>query len=385
MRLLGLFALAILFPMFVHAATLVNINTAGAALLVKSLAGTGIGQAKATAIVEYRNVHGLFARIEDIQKVSGIGNGVTYANIAPYITIGDTSVSDTSDTVSDNTASSTVSSSSEENTETYTPPPSALTVDAGSANQDTNMNVPLYLSARVTTKGGAVDPSAQIVWGFGDGSSATASAVKKTYYYAGTYLVAVTATDGLATGRDEIIVTVRPAQVRVLVISDAGIMISNDASERLDISEWVLFSDKKSFRIPSDTVILPKSNTILPVVVTHLVSTTEVTLAYPDGSIAARYVPQASPMATVAQPSISSTSSNEVKKVEPIISQKTSVQKNENAVSAPTAATELAAVGATVPASLPKKSSPVGNLLKSPWTLGFIGTVILAGGAFILL
>ena len=380
MRAVSLLILIVLFPVFVHADVLININTAGATTLEDL---PGVGPSTATSIIANRP----YSSIEDISRADGIGDpgSSSYEKIKGFITVGDTSTSDTSNTVSNNTASSTILSSSEEDGDTYTPPPTALTVDAGSANQDANMNVPLIFSARVTTKGDAVDSTAQIVWSFGDGSSASASSVKKTYYYAGTYLVVVTATDGLATGRDEITVTVRPAQVRVLEVPGVGIMVANDANERLDLSNWALFSDKKSFRIPSGTVMLPKSNSILPSVVTRLPTAPEVTLAFPDGSIAARYVQPLPTMEKVAQLSIASVSSNEVQKVEPIISQKTPVQKNENAVSAPTAAAELAAVGAALPASLPEKSSLVGNLFKSPWTLGFIGMVILAGGAFILL
>ena len=48
---------------------LVNINTAGIAELTTL---PGIGEARAAVIIEYRETHGGFARIEDIMKVSGI-------------------------------------------------------------------------------------------------------------------------------------------------------------------------------------------------------------------------------------------------------------------------------------------------------------------------
>jgi len=49
---------------------LININTADEAQLVQI---TGIGQTRARSIIEYRQKNGRFNRIEDIQKVSGIG------------------------------------------------------------------------------------------------------------------------------------------------------------------------------------------------------------------------------------------------------------------------------------------------------------------------
>jgi competence protein ComEA len=36
----------------------------------------GIGQAKAEAIVAYREEHGFFGRPEELKKVSGIGDGI---------------------------------------------------------------------------------------------------------------------------------------------------------------------------------------------------------------------------------------------------------------------------------------------------------------------
>lgn len=62
---------------------LVNLNTAS---LAELLTLPGIGEVRAQAILAYRAEHGPFGRIEDLQKVSGIGP-VTYENLAPYITV----------------------------------------------------------------------------------------------------------------------------------------------------------------------------------------------------------------------------------------------------------------------------------------------------------
>lgn len=63
--------------------SLVNINTASRAQL-ESL--TGIGPAKASAIVDYRQNNGFFQKKEDLMKVSGIGQG-TYDQIKEEITL----------------------------------------------------------------------------------------------------------------------------------------------------------------------------------------------------------------------------------------------------------------------------------------------------------
>ena len=58
---------------FSFALAQVNINTATAQEL-QTL--NGIGPAKATAIVEYRNTNGPFKSPEDIKNVRGIGDGI---------------------------------------------------------------------------------------------------------------------------------------------------------------------------------------------------------------------------------------------------------------------------------------------------------------------
>lgn len=62
---------------------LINLNTATQEEL-ESL--PGIGEARALAIIAYREEHGAFSSIEDIQNVSGIGEAI-YANLKAYITV----------------------------------------------------------------------------------------------------------------------------------------------------------------------------------------------------------------------------------------------------------------------------------------------------------
>lgn len=62
---------------------IININTA---TLDELMTITGIGEAKANAIIEYRKEHGKFNTIEDIMNVSGIGESL-FAKIKNYITV----------------------------------------------------------------------------------------------------------------------------------------------------------------------------------------------------------------------------------------------------------------------------------------------------------
>lgn len=56
----------------------VNINTADAALLAEGL--DGVGDARAQAIVEYREQHGPFKQVEELTAIKGIGASTLDAN-----------------------------------------------------------------------------------------------------------------------------------------------------------------------------------------------------------------------------------------------------------------------------------------------------------------
>ena len=56
----------------------VNINTASAEQLAEAL--NGIGLAKATAIVDYRESNGVFVSVEDLTLVKGIGEALLDRN-----------------------------------------------------------------------------------------------------------------------------------------------------------------------------------------------------------------------------------------------------------------------------------------------------------------
>lgn len=61
----------------------VNINTASKEELMTL---TGIGEAKAESIIEYRETYGAFENIEDIQNITGIKEGV-YSQLEDEITV----------------------------------------------------------------------------------------------------------------------------------------------------------------------------------------------------------------------------------------------------------------------------------------------------------
>lgn len=316
-------------------------------------------------------------------------NGSAFAPAAP--TLG--TYSESGDTGGGDTATTTPASSGSSGG-TYTPPPSSIVVKISGARK-AFMEVPMTLSARATNKSGVVDSGAQIVWSFGDGSSATGIEVTKTYHYAGTYVVTVIANNGVAKAREEMVISVTPALVHIVSASSEGIMITNDSDERLDLSQWRLSSTMGSFHIPEGTTILSEASVLFPYAITNLPIAFDATLSYPNGVVAARFAPTI----VAPQPSVELASSNQVQTVEQIISLQTPVESYENkAVIAPTATSDTGvAVGAelTAPTAPPTLASavtapeapktPSGGFFHSVWTLGLLGVMALAAGAFILL
>jgi competence protein ComEA len=65
-------------------AQLVDLNRASAEELT---ALPGIGEAKAAAIVEYRNERGRFTSVDDLEAVRGIGPALV-AKLRPHLTLG---------------------------------------------------------------------------------------------------------------------------------------------------------------------------------------------------------------------------------------------------------------------------------------------------------
>lgn len=382
MRIAGLLMLAIFMPVSAFAAGLVNINTADTTLLSTL---SGIGPAKAAAIIDYRTQHGPFARSEDIQNVSGIGPS-TYAGIKDFITVLDTNVSDTRAAVS--AASSTPASTSvavSESSNTSVTQSSTLSVHV-SGDSVAFLEVPVRLSARVVGKG-----APQISWSFGDGSSSTGTVVEKTYRYAGTYLVVATVTDGSTTVHDDLTVTVKPAAVSIALVSGEGITLANDSSARLDLSGWRLLSGLGTFRFPEGTALLPGARVLFPFSVMNLPVASDPILTYPDGVVAAHSAPSAAPIPAIAPPSSVQPSTGPVSysggaKVETVTRTTPNIQPHDDAVLAPAAATDLAAAGAALPPPETGAAKPASSsVFRSPWTLGLFGVIAAAGGAFILL
>jgi len=263
-----------------------------------------------------------------------------------------------------------------------------------SGNRTVSSGADVAFTASVYDGKGNKRDDAVVTWSFGDGMRRVGASVFHPYYDPGEYVAVthVTTSDG-GDALAESIIIVKNAGIKIASISARGIDLTNNDSRTLDLSLWRLSMGGQEFKIPENTKILAGHTVLFPSRVIELPTANEASLLYPSGEVATTYpatsnIVQAS---VAVQPAASVVSYQRVQAVEPIISTRTNVQVHEEAVIAPSAvfSTETAE-GAALPPTLSvgAPTSGVGtvsSLFKSPWTLGFIGTVILASGAFILL
>lgn len=291
--------------------------------------------------------------------------------------------SGTSDTdLSSDTADPQPPASSGSGTPEYLPIPTLHLIE--SVPRTVSSGADVAFSAVVYDGRGNKRDDVVVTWSFGDGMRRVGASVYHQYYSPGEYLAVVRATtpDGGAV-QEEVIMTVKDASIRISAVSARGIALTNRDTRTLDLSLWRVVSGGQEFRIPEDTHILAGRTIFFSPHVTGLPVAETASLLYPSGEVAASY-PETPVMRaeTSAQPPAPVVSYKQVQKVEPITSTRTDVQSYEETGLAPTAATELAAVGAALPES---SSSPAAGVFKSPWTLGLLGVMATAAAAFILL
>lgn len=299
---------------------------------------------------------------------------------------------DSSDTTSTTTITTTTTNSTGGPT-TFLPIPTLRIVTSGDRTISANADV--AFTAVVYDENGNKRDDAIVSWSFGDGMQKTGASVCHSYYDTGEYVAIVHATtsDG-GDASAQIIVTVKDANIKITSVSTRGITLANNSDRTLDLSLWRLSSGGQEFKIPDNTEILANHTILFPAQVIELPNADSAELLYPSGEVAASY-----PLDTDVQLSSSVTSTNTVQAVDPpvvnktIISGKSNIQKNDEAVIAPAAPTKsVGAAGAALPFAFSTSSENAkatttqsSNIAHSPWTLGFLGVVIAAGGAFVLL
>ena len=419
MRIVGLFALAIFFPAFAHAdspPTLTTYTVSYGTIYPSATAGSGLATTTSidTAFSEQvkasiKITSSTGATVKSLYSSSGVTNPTpkiwdgtntagTFAGNGTYTVLISATSTATSLTMSDSSktiivASSGDSGSSDSGSDT---PTTTTTTTTGGAPPE---YIPIPTLRIITGKDRTVSSGADtaftatvydgkgnkrddafVTWSFGDGMQRTGANVYHTYYYSGEYIavVRVSTPDG-GDAFVESVITVKDASIKIDSVSVRGISLTNDSSRTLDLSLWRLSMGGKEFKIPTGTQILADRTILFPSQIIQLPISNTASLLYPSGEMAATY-----PQTQVMQPSVNAVSYKQVSEVEPAISAKAPVPINEEAVIAPTVATELAAVGASV-SELPKPQTKANGLFSSPWFYSMLGVMALAGVAFIFI
>jgi len=258
--------LIVLLPVFVFAQTgLININTANSSEL-QSL--NGIGPAYAQRIIDYRTQNGPFQKIEDIKKVSGIGDA-TYLKIKDYITVGtidlstqtSSSTASTTDSTTNNTNqnSSTNTTTETENTSVHyssTPfsnviPQIAYKVGAGRSRLG-SVNTPIEFKGESNA-----DFSSQTIykWSFGDGAIGYGHMISHSYSYPGDYVVVLNATSPAGQAVSRVEVKIIPTDLVISYASPERIEIKNNSNYEINLFGRALEVSGKRFIFPEDTII----------------------------------------------------------------------------------------------------------------------------------
>lgn len=280
-------AFVILTAVPVYAEHAININTANKEILTTL---TGIGEVKAQAIIDYREMYGPFSAPQEILNVSGIGTA-TYESIKDHIVVTET-VQEFEEGNEVEEEAVTTSESPEESVGGggFTEDAKSISVDVGE-NRTVFVGADSVFSALVIGTTGDLIENARVVWSFGDGGTKEGQAVLYNFVYPGTYVVHVTASNGVYSATERITVTAIPALLSVTKVTNEYIAIKNETGVEVDVGRWILFSSGKQFQFPEHTTLLPDQEVFVSNKRTGLSGNdpSTVALQYPNGLVAAVY------------------------------------------------------------------------------------------------
>lgn len=384
-----------LYPSFLGTVidTTMSLNNTGATLALIDASGAVVGNSVPYAKTLGAAGDGTTLQWNGTIFISATPTPGTYVGVAPSDADSDSSSNPPPDSSSATTTTATIVVASSGGPAEYLPIPTLRIITGGNRTVSSGADT-VFTTVVYDGKGNKRD-DALVTYAFGDGMKRTGASVFHTYYNPGEYLAVVHAvtSDG-GDAQKEILMTVKDASIKISSVSSRGITLTNSDSRALDLSLWRLLMGGQEFKIPADTHILAGRTVLFPSQVIGLPTTNSASLLYPSGEVAATYPEVATIVLSSVptspankQPFTPQTSFNKVQTVEPIISTKTNIQKNEEAGVAPTAAVEPAAVGAALIPSQTDvaKKSGISSIFRSPWTLGLLGVIAVAGSVFILL
>lgn len=253
-------------PLFSQSQVVVNINTASS-IELQTL--SGVGPAIAGNIIDYRNSHGPFQKIEDITNVSRIKNDI-FSKIKDYITVGNVSVveegqsgpNETS-TITNTTTTNQIASSNNTNTD-ITPSAHYSSEELSSIKTESGLEVGAG-RARLGMVGTPMQFKSEIKypyvgnmifkWSFGDGAIGYGQVLSHSYAYPGDYVVVlnVSSPDKQAVSRTN--VKIVPADISISTASPERVEVFNNSKNEINLFGRALSTSGHSFVFPEDTII----------------------------------------------------------------------------------------------------------------------------------
>ncbi len=171
-------------------------------------------------------------------------------------------------------------------------PKKTITVDAGPTKQVAIVGANTLFTGVIYGLTGEIISSARFLWSFGDGSVTEGKSVAHTYHYPGEYVVILEGSSGEYSASDKMTVTVVSADISIDAIGtpeDFFVSLKNDTKYEINLEGWVLQSGGKRFMIPANTHILSGKTVRFASSVTGLSYGTDISLLYPNGTIASLY------------------------------------------------------------------------------------------------
>ncbi len=226
------------------------------------------------------------------QGAAGDGNSLSLISSAwSAVLPTPASVNSTASTPPASGGGTTTTTTEEKSTETEIP---SVKVDIISRNTIV-AGVANIFSAIVHGYDGDIWREGRYNWSFGDGETKeflNGEKFEHIYLYPGTYVVMLEyrryywTPDPDATDRF-VVKIISPMATISKIYPDGGVEVSNDSTNELDLSNWKIIEDKKTFTIPKNTIILSKQKIIFrPSVTGFSSSATMATLNYPMGDAA---------------------------------------------------------------------------------------------------
>ncbi|MEX0933949.1 MAG: lamin tail domain-containing protein [Candidatus Paceibacterota bacterium] len=163
------------------------------------------------------------------------------------------------------------------------------------------IGAPTQFKAKALGTEGLPLQGARYIWNFGDGTNREGEKVFHTFRYPGDYVVVLSVASGKYTASDRMIIRALPAEVTIASVGDKEdfyIELHNTSSYDLDISGWILQSEREYFILPANTILLANKKIIFSQEVTSLTHPSylkNIVLLYSNSIVTYRYGEDSAP------------------------------------------------------------------------------------------